>query len=76
VGRFKGGANNAKECEHLSLQELERLIAHADWRYNRAGLNSAMRKDAYTRLTWLEAERERIHGIAAPARRPHRRQSN
>ena len=66
MGRLKGGANTAEECEGLSLPELEKLIVHADWRYNHAGLNSAMRKDAFSRLIWLEAERERLHAIAAP----------
>jgi hypothetical protein len=76
MGRLKGGANNAEECERLSLPELEKLIAHADWRYNHAGLKSAMRNDAFSRLTWLEAERERLHGIAAPNRRRPGRNSN
>jgi len=73
MGRLKGGANNRDEVEKLSVAELNTLIARADWRYNGAGLNSAMRKDAFQRLVWLEAERERLHGIAAPTRRPHRR---
>lgn len=77
MGRLKGGANNAEDCERLTLPELQKLISHADWRYNHAGLNSAMRKDAFARLTWLEAERERLHGIAAPdRRRPGRGNSN
>jgi len=69
MGRLKGGANNPEECERLTLPELEKLIAHADWRYSHVGLNSAMRKDAFARLIWLEAQRERLHGVAAPKRR-------
>ncbi len=76
MGRLKGGATTSVECEKLTLAELQKLIAHAEWRYSQAGLNSAMRKDAFGRLTWLEAERERLHGIEAPARRPHRRNSS
>ena len=73
MGRLKGGANNADEM--LSLAELEKLIAHADWRYSGAGLNSAMKKDAFERLSWLEAQREKLHAIPAPNRRRHRRNS-
>jgi hypothetical protein len=76
MGRLKGSANNASECERLTLPELEKLIVYADWRYSHGGLNSAMRKDAFARLIWLEAERERLHGIEAPSRRRPRRNSN
>ena len=73
MGRLKGGANDAEEVERLTLSELNKLIAHVEWRYRDAGLNSAIRKDAFERLVWLEAEREKLHGIAAPQRRRPRR---
>jgi len=73
MGRLKGGANNKDEAQRLTLAELNKLIARAEWRYNDAGLNSAMRKDAFARLTWLETQRERVHGVPAPDRKPHRR---
>jgi hypothetical protein len=75
MGRLKGGANNASEIEKLTLPELNKLIIHADYRYQRGGLNSSMRKDAFEHLTWLEAQREKLHGIAASSRR-YRRNSN
>ena len=75
MGRLKSGANSAQEVEKLTLVEIDKLIAHAEWRFKDAGLNSAMRKDAFERLVWLERQRERIHGVSAPdRRRPRRRE--
>jgi hypothetical protein len=72
MGRLKGGANNEDEAEKLTLPQLNKLIAHAEWRFQNIG-NSSLRKSAFKRLTWLDAQRERLHGIAAPVRRfPHR----
>jgi hypothetical protein len=68
MGRLKGGANNEDEAEKLTLAQLNKLIAHAEWRFQNVG-NSNLRKSAFNRLTWLESLRERLHGIVAPARR-------
>jgi len=76
VGRRKHGASGSTEAEKLTLNQLNRLIAEATWRYQEGGLNSALRKSAFKYLTWLEAERERLHGIAAPDRRSPERISN
>ena len=65
MGRLKGGANTEAEAEKLTLAQLELLISGAEWRLDRA-TNSNLRKDAFKRLTWLEAQRERLHGIEAP----------
>ncbi len=67
-GRLRGGANTDAEAEKLSLSQLEQLISGAQWRFDGA-TNSNLRKDAFKRLTWLEAQRERLHGIEAPYRR-------
>jgi hypothetical protein len=75
MGRLKGGANTDAEAEKLSLAQLEILISGAAWRLERA-TNSNLRKDAFKRLTWLEAQRERLHGIEAPDRRLPGRQSD
>lgn len=69
MGRLKGGANNEDEAEKLSLDQLNKLIAAAEWRYTEGDLNSALRKSALKRLVWLEVQRERLHGIPAPRRR-------
>jgi hypothetical protein len=73
MGRRKRGASNVEEAAKLSLPELEQRIAYADWRYNGSGLKSALRKDAFDHLVWLEAQREKLHGVPAPNRRAHRR---
>ncbi len=75
MGRLKGGANTRAEAEKLSLAQLELLISGAEWRFDRA-TNSNLRKDAFKRLTWLEAQRERLHGIGAPDRRLPGRQTD
>ncbi len=75
MGRLKGGANTDAEAEKLTLSQLNLLISGAEWRFDRA-TNSNMRKLAFKRLTWLEAQRERLHGIEAPARRLAGRQPN
>lgn len=74
MGRLKGGANTEAEAEKLTLSQLELLISGAEWRFDRAS-NSNARKLAFKRLTWLEGQRERLHGIAAPERRLPGRQS-
>ena len=71
MGRLKGGANNEEEVEKLTLAQLNKLIAHAEWRFGNVG-NAQLRKSAFKRLIWLETERERIHQIPAPARRKPR----
>lgn len=76
MGRLKGGANNEAEAEKLTLGQLNQLIATAEWRYNDGCLNAALRKGAFKRLVWLEAQRERLHGIPAPRRRTPGRTSN
>jgi len=75
MGRLKGGANTEAEAEKLSLSQLELLISGAQWRFDGAS-NSNMRKQAFKRLTWLESQRERLHGIEAPSRRLPGRQTD
>lgn len=74
MGRLKGGANTEAEAEKLTLSQLNLLISGAQWRFDGAG-NSNARKLAFKRLTWLEAQRERLHGIEAPYRRLAGRQT-
>ena len=74
MGRLKGGANTDAEAERLTLSQLNLLISGAEWRFGHA-TNSNLRKLAFKRLTWLEAQRERLHGIEAPSRRLAGRQS-
>ena len=75
MSRLKGGANTEAEADMLTLGQINRLIAHAELRVETIG-KSNLRKLAFKRLTWLEAQPERIHGIAAPDRRLPARQPN
>ncbi len=68
MGRLKGGANTDAEAEKLTLSQLELLVSGAEWRFDHA-TNSNDRKLAFKRLTWLEAQRERLHDIPAPFRK-------
>jgi hypothetical protein len=72
MGRLKGGANTEEEADKLSLAEINKLIAHAEWRFKNIE-KSSLRNDAFRRLTWLEKQRERVHGVAAPDREHRRR---
>jgi len=75
MGRLKGGANTEAEAAKLTLSQLELLISGAQWRFDSAK-NSNLRKLAFKRLVWLEAQRELLHGIVAPSRRLPGRQSD
>ena len=58
----------ASRHEKLTLEELNRLITHAEWRFKSLG-KASLRKSAWKRLTSLENQREELYGVAAPARR-------
>jgi hypothetical protein len=65
------GVRTENEAEKLTLGQLNKLIAHAEWRLQNMP-NSALRRSAFKRLVWLEAQRERLHGVSAPTRRSPR----
>jgi hypothetical protein len=52
----------------LTLAELNGGIARAKYGYEHGGTSQA-RKAFFKRLVLLEAQRENLHGIAAPKRR-------
>jgi hypothetical protein len=61
-------AGETLAVEKLSLQQLEKQIAFMEWRVN-GDIKGQLRKEAFKQLVWLEAERERLHGIPAPERK-------
>jgi hypothetical protein len=61
-------ATSEAEVAQLTLRQLNAQIAYAVWRFQYIG-KSSLRKDAFKRLLWLEAQREKLHGIPAPRRR-------
>jgi hypothetical protein len=57
-----------EEIAALSLPALNGQIRDAKWGYENGG-SSQGRKAFFKRLIWLEAHRERLHGVEAPKRR-------
>jgi hypothetical protein len=72
MGTRSAVATTDEEVAALTLAELNGQIAQAEWRYG-AMTNAGRRKDAFKRLVWLEAQREKLHEIPAPKRRSPRR---
>jgi hypothetical protein len=75
MGKRAAVATTEEEVARLTLAQLNGQIASAEWRFQMVA-NSQLRKAAYKRLVWYERLRESLHGIPAPARRPHRRNSD
>ena len=75
MGKRAAIADSKGELAELTLAELNRQIATVEWRFQNVG-NAQLRKSAFKQLVWFERQREALHGIPAPARRPHRRNSD
>jgi hypothetical protein len=75
MGKRATVADTEDEVAQLTLAQLNQQVAWAEHRFHDVA-NSQLRKAAYKRLVWLERQRESLHGIPAPARRPHRRNSD
>jgi hypothetical protein len=72
VGKRSVIPDSEDEVAELSLEELNKAIAICEWRANNNARSHQLRKASHKRLIWLEAQREKLHGIAAPPRRPLR----
>jgi hypothetical protein len=68
MGKRSKMAGETLSADKLSLQELEKQISFMAWRMN-GDIKRQLRKEAFKQLVWLEAERERLHGIPAPERK-------
>jgi hypothetical protein len=68
MGRRSGFPETDEDVAFLTLAQLNRRINILAWRVG-SGLSSALRKSAFKKLVWLEAQREIIHGIKAPERK-------
>ena len=66
--RRRSGRYSGTDSTEVSLQEQNREIAHMEWRAICAPINNQFRKSAYLKLLWLDAEREKLFGVMAPAR--------
>jgi hypothetical protein len=61
-------ATTREEVEKLSLPELNRQISVFEWRAERPDTSASLRRAAFKQLTFLEDQRESIHGFPAPKR--------
>lgn len=52
----------------LTLRELNGWISRAEFRAVNLKLSASLKRSAMKRLIWLEAQRERLHGVPAPDR--------
>ena len=57
------------DAARLSLAELNDWIGRAEFRALHLKLSASLKRTAMKRLVWLEAQRERLHGVPAPNRR-------
>lgn len=63
-----GYPESEAELEGLTLAQLNAEIQRCLFGYENGGTSQG-RKSFFKRLVWLEAARERLHGIAAKPRR-------
>jgi len=72
MGKRATIATTKAEVAALSLGKLSQQIRWTELRAQKGGpfaRSASLRKSAFKLLIWLEAERERLHGIAAPERK-------
>ncbi|NPU09657.1 hypothetical protein HL667_12675 [Bradyrhizobium sp. 83012] len=65
MGKRAVMAMTEAEVRALSLSQLNQQIAWMEYRANSVG-SSSLRKSALRQLTWLEEQREKLHGVRAP----------
>ena len=68
MGERSQSPETEADAAKLSLQELNGWIGRAEFRASHLKLSASLKKSAMKRLVWLEAQRERLHGVPAPAR--------
>jgi hypothetical protein len=68
MGKRSGYAESSADVAALTLAELNAEIQRCLFGYERGGTSQG-RKAFFKRLVWLEAERERLHGVTAKSRR-------
>jgi hypothetical protein len=72
VGKRSAIPDSEAEVAKLTLAELNKAIATCEWRAHYNALSYQRRKASFKRLIWLEAQREKLHGVTAPPRKPLR----
>ncbi len=69
MGERSGAPQTDEDAAKLTLSELNHWILRVETHVKYFGRSSSRRKSAMKRLVWLEAQRERLHGVPAPKRR-------
>lgn len=67
MGKRSGMPESPEAAAKLPISELDRWIAHLEWRFQSVH-NSTLRRSAFKSLIWLESLREQHHVIEAPIR--------
>jgi hypothetical protein len=68
MGERSRSPETEADAAKLGLRELNARISHAEVRALHLKLSASLKKSAMKRLVWLEAQRERLHGVPAPDR--------
>ena len=68
MGKRSKAPENDEDVAELSLKELNRLISNVEFRAVHLKLSASLKKSAMKRLVWLEAQREKLHGVPASKR--------
>jgi hypothetical protein len=68
MGERSRAPETEEDAAKLSLRELNGWIGHAEFRAVHLKLSASLKRSAMKRLVWLEAQRERLHGLPAPDR--------
>ncbi|GAM97978.1 hypothetical protein U91I_01608 [alpha proteobacterium U9-1i] len=68
MGKRSGYAESSADLEAMTLSQLNAEIQRCVLGFEAGGASKG-RKAFFKRLVWLEAERERLHGVMAKARR-------
>lgn len=68
MGERSGAPETEEDAAKLSLRELNDWITRAKVGVLHFKLSASLKKSALKRSVWLEAQRERLHGVPAPDR--------
>jgi hypothetical protein len=68
MGERSRAPETEEDAAKLSLRELNARISRAEFRALHLKFSASLKKSAMKRLVWLEAQRERLHGVPAPDR--------
>lgn len=68
MGERSRAPETEADAAKLTLSELNEWISRAEFRALRLKLSASLKKAAMKHLVWLEAQRERLHGVPAPGR--------